>query len=231
MARQALKSNPPGLVDQTATACRERIVNGVYGQDGMLPPQTELCEELGVSRGVIREAMQRLQTQRLVESGQGRKPRVVPAGADFLTDSLRLVVDRTDASWSHLTEVRRTLEVDIAGLAAVRATPEDCREMEKTIGVMIAADDIRAQVSADMSFHRLLAEATGNPIYAFLLDALAALLRASRERSIGKVGVEPAIRGHRNILEAVRRRDADAARKAMEVHLEESRRHLCDEMS
>jgi DNA-binding FadR family transcriptional regulator len=218
-----------GLVDQAVATLRMRIIEGVYGPDGEFPPQAELCEELGVSRGVIREAMQRLQSQRLVEVGQGRKPRVLPAGPTALAESLQLVMDRTDASWSQVGEVRRTLEVDIAGLAALRGQPNHWRELEKTLGAMQATDDIAAQVEADMRFHRILAEATGNSIFAFLLDALASLLRASRERTIGKGGIEPALRGHRHVLDAVRRHDAAAARQAMAAHLEESQRDLQSE--
>lgn len=215
-----------GLVEKTTIALRSRIVNGVYGSDGELPPQAELCDELGVSRSVVREAMQRLQSQRLLELGQGRRPRVVPPGSAALAESLQMVMDRTEASWSHLGEVRQTLEVHIAGLAAEHATPIDVRELEKTIAAMQATDDIAAQVEADMRFHRLLAQATGNPIYVFLLDALASLLRASRERTIGKGGIEPALRGHAHILEAIRRRDLAAARAAMAEHLEESQSDL-----
>jgi GntR family transcriptional repressor for pyruvate dehydrogenase complex len=137
-----------------------------------------------------------------------------------------MVMDRTEATWSQLSEVRRTLEVDIAGLAAQRADAAVCREMEKTLGAMLATDDVGAQVEADMQFHRLLAQATGNPVYVFLLDAMASLLRASREKTIGCGGVEPALRGHRKILNAVRRQDAAAARRAIAEHLEESQRDL-----
>lgn len=60
------------LVEQTVEALRERIVAGFFGLDGELPPQGTLCRELGVSRSVVREAMQQLQSQRLVEVSQGR---------------------------------------------------------------------------------------------------------------------------------------------------------------
>jgi DNA-binding FadR family transcriptional regulator len=214
-----------GLVEQAVETLRRRILQGEFSE-GLLPPQSKLCEELGVSRSVIREAMQRLQSQRLIELGQGRLPRVLPASPDALAESLQMVMGRTDATWFHLGQVRLTLETEIAGLAAASADAVQLREMEKTIGAMMASDDVREQVSADMRFHRLLAQATGNPIYVFLLDAMAALLRASRERTIGTGGIEPALRGHRQILDALKARNAVAARKAMVQHLSESQDDL-----
>lgn len=223
----AKKTEPSlGLVDQTTATLRSRIIDGWYGTDGELPPQGELCEELAVSRSVVREAMQRLQSQGLIDLGQGRKPRVLPLSADGLTATLQLVMSRTDSTWVHLGEVRQTLEVDIAGRAAERATPTDVRALEKAIALMESTDDRTAQVDADLMFHRLLAQATGNPMYVFLLDALASLLRASRERTIGKGGIEPAVRGHRKILEAVRDGEPSAARAAMLEHLDESQQDL-----
>jgi DNA-binding FadR family transcriptional regulator len=71
-------------------------------------------------------------------------------------------------------------------------------------------------------FHRILADASGNPLFVFLLDALAELLRASRIETIGYGGIEPALRGHRAILAAVENRDAAAAREAMQEHLRAS---------
>lgn len=214
-----------GLVEQAVDALRMRILQGEFS-DGLLPPQSKLCEELGVSRSVVREAMQRLQSQRLIELGQGRLPRVLPAGPDALAESLQMVMGRTEATWVHLGQVRLTLETEIAGLAALSADAVQLRELEKTIGAMLATDDVREQVSADMKFHRLLAEATGNPIFVFLLDAMASLLRASRERTIGIGGPEPALRGHRQILDAIRAKDAAAARKAMAEHLGDSQNDL-----
>lgn len=223
-AKVTVGASVPRLVDQAVATLRNRILSGEYA--GELPPQAALCEDLGMSRGVIREAMQRLQSQRLIELGQGRKPRVLPAGSEALAESLRTVMDRTEATWTHLGEVRHSVEVDIAGLAAQRGSAVHCRELEKTIAAMEATDDLQEQVEADMKFHRLLAEATGNPMFSFLLDALAGLLRVSRERTIGKGGAGPAIQGHRNILEAVRSRDATAARRAMSEHLKESQTDL-----
>lgn len=210
------------LVEQAVAALRERILAGSFGADGELPTQGELCLELGVSRSVIREAMQRLQSQRLIRVSQGKKPRVLPASPDAIADSLHNLMQRSDASLLHLGEVRLSLESDIAALAAVRITPQQLERLEASVAAMQAADNVEAQVVADVQFHRLLAEATGNPLYVFLLDALAELLQATRQRTLRASGLEAAQVGHQAILAAIQARDAEAARLAMQEHLKAS---------
>jgi GntR family transcriptional repressor for pyruvate dehydrogenase complex len=143
-----------------------------------------------------------------------------------LRESLHVAMQRAEASMLHLAEVRWTLESQIAELAAERMTGEMLVRLRQSIDDLRQAPDVAAQVDADMRFHRILAEAGGNPIFVFLLDALAELLRVSRQKTIGLGGVEPALRGHRAILAAVERGDAAAAREAMQEHLAASLRDL-----
>jgi len=210
------------LVERAVDALRERIVSGAYGTDGELPPQGDLCQKLGVSRSVVREAMQQLQSQRLITVSQGRRPRVLPVGPEGMVDSLQLFIQRTGTSLENLAEVRRPLEAEIASCAAARITDDEIQELRATITEMQTAESIAEQVEADMRFHRILATAGRNPIFGFLLDVLGELLRASRETTIGLGGVEPALCGHREILTAVENRDSRAARQAMQDHLQAS---------
>jgi DNA-binding FadR family transcriptional regulator len=76
------------------------------------------------------------------------------------------------------------------------------------------------RVAADVRFHELLAETTGNPVFTVLLKTLGGLLGESRRRTIRTAGVEPALIGHREILAAVERHDPHAADAAMRRHLD-----------
>jgi GntR family transcriptional repressor for pyruvate dehydrogenase complex len=221
---QALLPNlsAPGLVQRAVEALRARIVAGAYGPDGALPPQGQLCRELGVSRSVVREAMQQLQSLRLVAVSQGRRPRVLPTSSAAVVDSLDVFVRRSETSLLHLAEVRLALEAEIAAHAAQRALPEQLASLDETLGAMERTPSLADQVEADIRFHRLLAEATGNPLFPFLLDALAEMLRASRLRTIGRGGIGPALAGHREILQAIRAGQAEAARAAMAAHVRAS---------
>lgn len=214
-----------GRVDAVVDRLRNRILNGEF-EDGVLPPQGELATEFEVSRSVIREAMQRLQSSRLIEMSQGRNARVKLAGSEALIENLQVAMQRSQATLLHLAEVREPLEAEIAALAAGRISDEDLLRLHISVRKLAEAKSPETQIEADIEFHRILAEATGNPIYLFLMDALAELLRESRRKTIGLGGVQPALLGHQAVLKAVQKRDPKAARAAMLEHVQAARRDI-----
>jgi GntR family transcriptional repressor for pyruvate dehydrogenase complex len=197
--------------------------------DDELPSEAELGERLGVSRTVLREALKHLQAQGLVVLSQGKRARVGPADPRATIESLDILLRRSEGSLLHLVEVRRPLEAEIVELAAARATPEALAEAEAAIDEQERAATLEGQIEADLRFHRALAKATGNPVFALLLDALAGLMRASRQTSLGKYGNRIPVEHHRAILAAIRRRDPAAARAALLGHLGLNERHLREE--
>lgn len=215
----------PGRVDAVVDRLRSRILAGDF-TDGELPPQGELAAEYDVSRSVIREAMQRLQSSRLIELSQGRNARVKLAGSEALIENLQVAMQRSQGTLLHLAEVREPLEAEIAALAAERIGDEDLLRLHLAVRKLAEAKSADAQIDADIEFHRILATATANPIYLFLMDALAELLRESRRQTIGTGGVQPALAGHQAVLKAVQKRDAKGARAAMLEHVHASRRDL-----
>ena len=225
VARSRLPRLSPArdLVEQTVTALRQSILAGNFADHDNLPSQGELSEQLGVSRPVVREATRILQSQGLLRISQGRKPQVQPAGPQAMIESLNTLLERADVALPHLAEARVPLESEIAGLAAERAQPEDLRALRQTIHDLKVATNLEARVQADVDFHRRLAQATRNPIFEWLLEALAKLLRESRRRTIRLVGAEVALAHHTHILRAVESGDGKAARKAMRDHLEAAR--------
>ncbi|HEV3021341.1 MAG TPA: FCD domain-containing protein, partial [Pirellulales bacterium] len=126
----------------------------------------------------------------------------------------------------HLVEARRPLESEIAALAAERATARHLHALDAAIEQLVAAQTHEERVEADVQFHRVLAESTGNAVFALLLETLAGLLRESRRQTIAQSGIDVALAGHRAILSAVRRKDANGARRAMLEHLTLAERDL-----
>ena len=221
--RRPLKGEP--LVSYAVDMLRERIVNGAYA-DGVLPPQGTLCDELSVSRSVVREAMRQLQSLRLIEVSQGAQARVLPPGSAAMADSLHHFMRRTDASLIQLAEIRLPLEVEIAGFAAARIETEGLLRLHISIRRLRDATTVEEQINADLEFHHVLAESTGNPLFVFLLEALAGLLHETRRHTIGRVGISPALAGHVAILQAIEKRDVPGARAAMTEHIRASIRDL-----
>ena len=216
----------PDMVAEVLSRLSERIIAGGFSPDGVLPPEGALAQSFGVSRTVIREAMRTLRAQGLVEVSQGRAPRVKPADTCTVIASLDLLLRRSAGTLLHLVDARRPLESEIAALAAERATSEDLTGLGAAIDQLQAARSHGERVEADVQFHRVLAESTGNPVFSLLLETLAGLLRESRRQTIAQSGVEIALAGHRAVLAAMRRKDAIAARQAMLEHLTLAERDL-----
>ena len=215
------KAEPEGdLVAQVIDHLRKEIVSGSYAAGMSLPSEGSLAETLAVSRTVIREAMRSLRSQGLIVMSQGARPRVAEVDAGPAVESLGLLLTRSRTTLLQLTEVRQPLESSIAAHAASRVTDDQLTALQAAIDDLKQAASLKAQVDADIRFHDLLAAATGNPVFSVLLKAIGGLLDQSRRRTIKAAGPEPAIIGHREILAAVARHDAQAAEAAMRRHLD-----------
>ncbi|MBI4659478.1 MAG: FadR family transcriptional regulator [Verrucomicrobia bacterium] len=223
---QSRDGERPDLVATVLKQLTDEIMSGRFEPGVALPPEGELAKSHDVSRTVIREAMRSLRAQGLVEMSQGRAARVRPPDPEAVVASLDMLLRRNCATLLHLVEVRRPLESEIAALAAERANDEHLRQLERAVHDLGAASGLQDRIEADVRFHRILAEATGNPVFVLLLETLAGFLRESRQRTLAYSGVESALQWHRAVFQAVRARDANKAREAMQEHLRWAARDL-----
>ncbi|QDU29392.1 HTH-type transcriptional regulator LutR [Anatilimnocola aggregata] len=206
-------------VDEVVQRLREQIVGGKLAAGESLPSEGDLATTLRVSRTVIREAMRILCTQGLVEISQGRRPRVKSADPQAAIISLDALLSRGSGSLQHLTEVRQPLEIEIAGLAAERASDVQLQAISATNEQLAAAATLEECIEADINFHRALAAATNNPLFVLLLETVAQLLRESRRRTLTQSGTKLALEEHLRIFETIKARDPVAARAAMRQHI------------
>ena len=216
----------PDRVGTVLKQLNHEIISGRLEPGRALPPEGELAKSYGVSRTVIREAMRSLRAHGLVEMSQGKPARVRPPDPKAAIASLEMLLRRDRASLVNLVEVRRPLESEIAALAAERANDEHLRQLEHAIHELAAAPTLDKRIEADVKFHRILAEATGNLVFVLLLETLAGFLRESRQKTLAYSGLGIALQGHRAIFQAVRGRDANKARGAMQEHLRLAGRDL-----
>jgi GntR family transcriptional repressor for pyruvate dehydrogenase complex len=151
---------------------------------------------------------------------------VKPADPEAAIASLALLLRRSEGTLLHLIEARRPLESEIAYLAAERADVASIDRLEASILRLTSARALDERVDADVEFHRILAEAAGNPVFCLMLETIAGLLRESRRQTIAQSGIEIAAEGHRAVLDAVRRRAGAAAKAAMLDHLKLAERDL-----
>ena len=179
-----------------------------------LPAETELAAAFGVSRPVVREALVSLRILGLTSARSGR--------GTFVTSSrIRVPLSFGGISPEQLHEVRRHLEVPCAGLAARRRSDKDLAELGRLVDEFEAEADPARRVRVDSHFHIAVAQATGNPLFARLVEDLR---NAVEEQSLA-VSLVPgrraaATREHKELFEAIRRSDGEAAERVMSSHLE-----------
>jgi GntR family transcriptional regulator, transcriptional repressor for pyruvate dehydrogenase complex len=219
---------PPGrraLVDHVVGEVVQSILRGDYPVGSEFPAAERLAEAFGVSMTVVREAMRALRSQGLIEVSQGRRPVVARVDSSATASMLGLSLGRA-GSMQDLMQVRWVLEVEVAALAARHATPDHVARLAAAVEEMRDGTTVDRQIDADVRFHRTLAEATGNPLFPILLKSLEDLLREFRRRTIIGRGVRSGVGEHAAVLEAVRSRDPEAARKAMVRHMRLAERSL-----
>jgi GntR family transcriptional repressor for pyruvate dehydrogenase complex len=216
------------LFEQVAHRIQNMIVAEHLRPGDRLPSERDLAESLNVSRSVIREAVRVLAVRGLVEvrSGSGtyiKEPKLSDASAPI---GLFLKLGQSPSGIDNLCEVRCTLEVAIAGLAAERATEEDIAAMEAAIDNMTNhAGDAEQFTFHDLSFHMALAAATQNDLYRVLLQPISDLLLDFRITAYGydaQSTIDNGLIYHRKLLSLIEERDAEGAREAMRKHLDQA---------
>jgi GntR family transcriptional repressor for pyruvate dehydrogenase complex len=171
---------------------------------------------------VIREAVRALLAKGVLEVRAGSGLRVAAVGPATVSESMNLYVRGGTLDFTRVHEVRRMLEVHIAGLAAERATEPDLERLAEVHERMVAAiGDVEAAALADLEFHRAIARATHNELFLVLMDSIGQALIDIRRANIGRGGTGPlTLEEHREILDALAARDPEGARQAMRTHLD-----------
>jgi DNA-binding FadR family transcriptional regulator len=216
-------------VSEIVRRFEDGILAGEWAPGDLLPSERDLSAQLGVSRSVVREALNRLASLGLVRSVHGSGTRVEAPSGREVTAGFERLLRRGDVRLEHLAAVRLPLEVAIAGLAATQRTDAHLARLHQTQELLAnRRGTLDAHVKADLEFHTTLAEATGNPLFALVLAPIQELLIESRRRTLGRYGAELAHGHHARILTAVADRDPEAAGRAMRAHLEVNVHHLAE---
>jgi DNA-binding FadR family transcriptional regulator len=192
-----------------------------------LPVEKDLAAELEVSRGSLREGVRALSTLGILETRQGAGTFVTQLEPERLLSAMQFWVGLQEGvKAGEVHAVRRSLETEAAGAAAGGISEED---LERAAGILRGAEqaitgepvDHAAALDADIRFHRIIAEASGNGVLAALIEALSGpTVRGRMWRSTHDLpGLLQTHREHLAILAALREGDAERARVRMAAHL------------
>jgi GntR family transcriptional regulator, transcriptional repressor for pyruvate dehydrogenase complex len=193
----------------------------------LLPPERELVQSYQVGRSSVREALRMLESRGVIES-TGNGAFVVAPFRNPLDHSLDFLLTLEEADYSELFEVRRIVEGEAAALAASRRHDRALEGMADAVAAMRAGLGSEEQfISADLLFHLLVAEATGNRLIVHLMDAIRTLLQRSLSSAYRIPGSpDRAIEMHGLILAAIRERRPEDARQLMQEHVSRVERDI-----
>lgn len=214
----------------------DEVVDGLFADivarrlvaDQSLPSENDLGERFDVSRVTVREAVKVLQTRGIVRVESGRGSFVQPLSR---WTSLSAVLAATSADGDssaaeQLIELRRIFETGAAALAARRVRPDEIEAISADLETMRSAhasDDLASFVAADLSFHDRILAASRNPFLTVMFAPLTEVLSERRaQTSRVRVIQQNAIAEHAHVLEALRGGDPDAARRAMDRHMQQT---------
>lgn len=185
-----------------------------------LPPERYLAAALDVSRGTVREALKELELKGLVVRRQGMGTIVADADRRGFGNDLMGRLSAGDRSWVEIMDLRDAIEVPIAERAARFATRSDLRRLAATIEEMQRARTPARYAELDARFHRLVAEASHNPLLVRVVELTSEWLELTRRSRLHTARRRArSLEGHRAIFAAIARRDREGAAAAMHEHI------------
>jgi GntR family transcriptional repressor for pyruvate dehydrogenase complex len=215
--RQSRSKRP----DHMARVIEEMIVSGEFAPGVMLPPEMDLAERFGVSRTVIREGVRILQVRGLVEIRHGVGTQVTGSGRSAFASALLLTLRRSGCTMGDLMDFRKLVEPEMAATAALRATARDLAQLKEALAeyVMTIGEYPEQMVKAHLKFHKLILQATHNPVVDALIDPLTQLILLSANPP----GTKPRKQtreildseAHQDIYKAICAGDSLGARRSM----------------
>ncbi|WDY60626.1 FadR/GntR family transcriptional regulator [Pseudomonas sp. PSKL.D1] len=224
---------PRRLAETLVERFAQRMREGTLKRGEKLPTESQIMLSENVSRAVVRDAMSRMQAAGLVETRHGVGTFVLdmpaPEGFNVGPPTIVQLSDVLD-----LLEFRLSVEVQAAGMAAERATPQALEELKQALDALLQGPDKPGSTTnADFQFHLKIAKAAGNHYLIDIMKHLGTKLiprtrmnsaytgQSNRTTYLAGINSE-----HQQIFDAIASKQVDAARAAMFLHLSNSRRRL-----
>lgn len=203
-----LINRPENLTEQVYRIIKQRIVSGHYTQGERLV-ERKLAEEFAVSKTPVREALARLERERLVVNIPDR-------GIEVKT--------LTPEEVEYILEIRKLLEGYFARKATPRITAEDLEELKgilESSSRAVEKGDYEAYKECDIRFHGLIRDKSGNVLAAEIMSSLENQIRLLMSTSVHLQGrAISSLSRHSAIVEAFEQRDEEAAEEAARTHIE-----------
>lgn len=222
-----------------STYIADQIINsirkGIYKVGDKLPSERQIVKKTGVSRPSVREALSALQIVGLIESKSGDGAYICqPAKNDNIEFRIWSILEKTRSPFE-IWEARKTLEPDVAGLAAEKSISQDIKNLKKALRSMhkmAEKKDNKRFLEADQKFHMTLATITKNStiewiIYPLLQNMTQELwIEIKKNSLLNEEHVKISLFLHDRILKAVENKNKKIARKEIKRHFRELEKYI-----
>ena len=196
-----------------------------------VPSEIQVSSELGISRGVVRQAYHSLRTAGMLEIAMGRSPRVGQLSHDAFTPLLTHALSTEQVSVYDVLELRLAVEVHAAELAATHRNEGQVEALKKLVeGMRKAVTDRDRFARIDVRFHQMIGKATGNVLFEIFSRTLHGSLESSirtglRSRST-LAQIEKIVDTHQAIVDAIENQQPSRARNLMALYFDEAKNAL-----
>ena len=219
--------NGKSLVARSVDAVKTHIRESGMRVGDTLPGEGYFADKLGVSRAVMREAFGALAALRLIDVANGRRAKVGKLDGSVIADSLEHALSTAQIKVTDVWEVRRTIEMRTAALAARNATAVQAARIVAIAEAMGQDDQPHEQTTEDdIDFHLAIAEASGNALFSQIVASFVPLMRVAvpqawktRQTDDEKSDI---LNRHRRLAAAIANHDPHEAERCMAVHFDEA---------
>ena len=206
---------------------KNQIKKGILKPGEKLPSERKLADQLGVSRASVREAIQALAFSGYLEVIQGKGTYILEMATQY-DEIVNFFSEFSNYSLDYLMEARIMLEGEFARLAALNANQEEIDLVERIFNEIASSKDLNSFVVKDLEFHLTIAKATHNPIMNGLMKIIGEMLYKETRKIIEISGDtrKNTIETTRNLVQAIKQRNAEKAKELMSEHIRNIRASL-----
>jgi GntR family transcriptional repressor for pyruvate dehydrogenase complex len=219
-----MKQERTSATDRLFREMFERIHSGKWAVGKAIPGERDLMEEFGVSRIVLRECLSRLRVLGILNISHGKPSTVAKVDTQVFAQLFSLMLSfEAKQTLEDISQVRLTIELDTAYLAAKRRTHQDITRLDELVMRLREqlGEPLARAAETDSAFHIQVARATHNSLFPVLLEVLSGFVTYAQiaDPTDDPVPRHRAVDAHARIAEAIREQDPDRARAEMEAHV------------
>lgn len=217
------KIEKASISDQVYDQLKKYLIQGVWKPGDKLPSENDLGKSFGVSRITIRQALSKLTILGLLETRTGEGSFVKELTPGIYVNEMIPVTYLGKQSMNEVFEFRMIMEVESAGLAARKISEEELLALEESVKRMSEyKDNLEKYVDEDQKFHMIISKSTGNSLIVQMNEIVRDVIRETINSLTKHVGMGIGLKYHKLLIEALRARDEEKAKKLMKEHLMEA---------